>query len=112
MSKITLEGFQKRVADNRYIDKQARLNEDINFPECDAQLFLLTFNPGVERPLHKHEELRVTFVRSGSGRFRIDGEEQTATTGDVILTMPFKEHSLEVLGSEPLNLAEFIIPGK
>lgn len=112
MNKVVIPGFAESNAYNRFINKQDHVNESINFVDSESQLFLLTFEPGSIRPKHAHNELRITFIRSGSMKFVSLGKETIAGPGDMLITLPNVEHSLEVLGKESLNLAEFILPEK
>lgn len=107
--KVIIPGFQESIASNRIISKKDALNESIEFCNNKSQLFLLFFKPGDIRPLHKHNESRVTFIRSGKARFVILGKETIATAGDMVVILPDVEHSLEVIGDESLILAEFLI---
>lgn len=109
MAKLSIPGFTDSEVNDRFISHLEILKEAINFNNCDLQLFFLSFSPGEKRPLHKHDEIRVTFIRSGTGKFIIGENEKIAVQGDIIITMPQMEHSLEVLNNQPLNLAEWVI---
>lgn len=110
MDRVTIPGVPKHSAETRFIQSNDNRQIDIEFNECSPQLVLLNFNPGEKRPLHKHAELRVTFIRSGMADFIVNGEHKSAKSGDLIMLMPDAEHSLEVIGSEPLIIAEMVIP--
>lgn len=109
MQKKLISGFTESNVDNRFVSHIESIKEVIPFNNNELQLYFLSFSPGEIRPNHKHDEVRITFIRSGMGRFIIGGNEKLAVPGDIIITMPQMEHSLEVLGSEPLVLGEWVI---
>lgn len=108
--KIVLPGFTPSQLANRAIPAADRLNEAIEVAGCAGQLFLLHFGPGDVRPTHTHAEVRVTFVRSGRMKLTYEGQAKEFGSGDMITTQPGLPHSLEVLGTEPLCLAELVLP--
>ena len=110
MSKVVIPGFKQSIFANRVIGNQERLNEGIDLPECGGQIFLLSFNPGEIRPMHSHDEIRLTFVRSGRMKLTFEHSVQEMGPGDFFSSFPKVSHSIEVLGDQPLNLIEIIIP--
>ncbi len=110
MNKLVIPGFNQSAFANRFIGNQEKLNEGIDIPDCCDQIFLLTFNPGDKRPMHSHEEIRLTFVRSGRMMLTFEHSVQEMGQGDFFSSFPNMLHSLEVLGDQPLNLLEIIIP--
>jgi len=110
MNRVVIPGFKQSLFANRFIGNQEKLNESIDLPECGGQVFLLSFNPGDQRPTHSHDEIRLTFVRSGRMKLTFEHSVQEMGPGDFFSSFPKVSHSLEVLGDQPLNLIEIIIP--
>lgn len=108
MNRITIPGYKKEAAKTQFIDTLEDLSAYIEFNET-SQLFLLSFNPSEIRPMHTHDEVRVTFIRSGKARFIMDGIEKTVVAGDIITILPMVKHSFEVIGDEHLLLAELVV---
>ncbi len=69
----------------------------------------LEMQPGGKLPLHKHRVEEVLIVRSGRGRFELDGELSEITEGTVVLIPGNKPHSLANEATDPLRIY-FIYP--
>ncbi len=110
MKKLVIPGFPQIPFRNRFISGSEGLNEAIDLPDCGGQVFLLKFNPGDKRPNHTHDEIRLTFVRSGKMRLVVEDKPQEMVPGDFFASYPKVPHSLEVLGDQPLHLIEVVIP--
>ena len=109
MSKLVLPGFKEIEVTNQLINAKEDISEVMGLLHCDAQVFFLSFRPGDVRPTHTHDEVRLTFVRSGKMHFSFEGQVVWANAGDLVSLLPKVPHSLEVIGDEPLHLVEIVI---
>jgi len=109
MAKVVLPGFREVEITNRLIGAQEDISEVMGLLGCDVQVFFLGFKPGEVRPMHAHDETRLTCVRSGRMCLSFEGKKVEAHAGDLVSLLPKVPHSLEVLGEEPLRLAEIVI---
>lgn len=48
-------------------------------------------------PLHWHEEMELIYVMSGKGTVTVQAERLTVQTGDIVLVLPHRVHSMEQL---------------
>jgi mannose-6-phosphate isomerase-like protein (cupin superfamily) len=109
MSRLVLPGFKEVEVTNRLISAQEDISEVMDLLHCDIQVFFLGFKPGDVRPTHTHDEIRLTFVRSGRMRLSFGGQRVEANAGDLVSLLPKVPHSLEAIGDEPLHLVEIVI---
>ena len=85
------------------------MSEFTNIGDCQVQLFFLGFPPGEVRPTHTHEELRLTFVRSGKMKLVVEDKISELKEGDYVSLMPQAPHSIEVISETPLLLLELVV---
>jgi quercetin dioxygenase-like cupin family protein len=72
-------------------------NGDVN-----VSVFLLNALPGRGPGPHRHPYDEVQFVRSGSGRYVVNGEEFEAGAGDILVIKAGEVHEFKCIGDEPL----------
>ena len=94
---------------NRIIVSTEALNEFTDMGG-NGLITVLEFPPRQVRKTHTHDELRLTFVRSGKMKFTSENETMKLKAGDFIITLPHTPHSLEVIGKKPLRIVELVIP--
>lgn len=109
MEKIIINGSEEMDIKDIFISSFEMVKETIDFENENVKILLATFYPGELKVLNEHKEIIITFVRSGLGKFLIDNEERVITPGDMIITMSNIKYDLEVLGNEPLSVAELLI---
>jgi quercetin dioxygenase-like cupin family protein len=74
---------------------------------CDVYCF----EPGQEQAAHAHSGAdKVYFVISGTGRFRVGGEEREATAGTAILAPSGEPHGVHNPGPDRLEVLVFMAP--
>jgi len=101
-------GFTESDLKNRYISKESRDNE---FTVINKNILItyISYPPGENRQSHSHEEVRLTFVRSGKGFLKSEGRETQLNPGDISVLLPGVVHSLKVTGENELNICEIVI---
>ena len=101
-------GFTESDLKNCYISKESRDNE---FTVINKNILVtyISYPPGENRKPHSHEEVRLTFVRSGKGLLKIEGREIQLNPGDISVLLPGVVHSLKVTGGKELNICEIVI---
>ncbi|HEU4699581.1 MAG TPA: cupin domain-containing protein [Gemmatimonadales bacterium] len=67
-------------------------------------VYLVEAPPGRGAPLHRHPYEEVTFVRSGRGRWLVEGETRDAAPGDIRVIQAGEVHGFVNTGDEPLVL--------
>jgi len=72
-------------------------NGDVN-----VSVFLLNALPGRGPGPHRHPYDEVQFVRSGTGRYVVNGEELEAGAGDILVIKAGEIHEFKCIGDEPL----------
>ena len=68
----------------------------------NVSVFLLDAAPGKGPGPHRHPYDEVQFVRSGRGRWVVDGHEFEAGAGDILVIKAGEVHSFTCIGDEPL----------
>jgi len=70
----------------------------------------LTLNPGCSIGLHPHEsDEEVFYVIKGKGRVDDNGQTYEVSAGDATLTGGGETHSIENIGTEPLEVIAIIL---
>jgi len=64
--------------------------------------FLLNAAPGKGPGPHRHPYDEVQFIRSGRGRYIVDGQEFEAGAGDILVIKAGEVHQFTCIGDEPL----------
>ena len=54
-------------------------------------------------PFHWHDEIEITFIKSGSALFTISSRKITAKAGDILIANAKYPHSVEQLGTSPAD---------
>jgi len=72
-------------------------NGDVN-----VSVFLLNALPGRGPRPHRHPYDEVQFVRSGTGRYVVNGEEFEAGAGDILVIKAGEIHEFKCIGDEAL----------
>ena len=72
-------------------------NGDVN-----VSVFLLNALPGRGPGPHRHPYDEVQFVRSGTGRYVVNGEEFEAGAGDILVIKAGEIHTFLNIGDAPL----------
>ena len=72
-------------------------NGDVN-----VSVFLLNALPGRGPGPHRHPYDEVQFVRSGTGRYVVNGEEFEAGAGDILVIKAGEIHEFKAIGEESL----------
>jgi quercetin dioxygenase-like cupin family protein len=72
-------------------------NGDVN-----VSVFLLNALPGRGPGPHRHPYDEVQFIRSGRGRYVVNGGEFEAGAGDVLVIKAGEIHEFKCIGEEPL----------
>jgi quercetin dioxygenase-like cupin family protein len=72
-------------------------NGDVN-----VSVFLLNALPGRGPGPHRHPYDEVQFVRSGTGRYVVNGEEFEAGAGDILVIKAGEIHEFKCIGDEAL----------
>jgi quercetin dioxygenase-like cupin family protein len=72
-------------------------NGDVN-----VSVFLLNAHPGRGPGPHRHPYDEVQFVRSGTGRYVVNGEEFEAGAGDILVIKAGEIHEFKCIGDEAL----------
>jgi quercetin dioxygenase-like cupin family protein len=101
-------GFVKRNMTNRIIRPLHKTNEFISINE-DILFTTISYPPDQSIDEHIHQELRITFVRSGRGILVLGKRKIELAPGDLTLLLPNKPHSLEVTGDSDLIMSELVI---
>ena len=65
-------------------------------------VFLVNAPPGRGPGPHRHPYDEVVFVREGSARWTVDGEEFEAGAGDILVVKAGEIHSFHCIGPAPL----------
>ena len=72
-------------------------NGDVN-----VSVFLLNALPGRGPGPHRHPYDEVQFVRSGTGRYVVNGQEFEAGAGDILVIKAGEIHEFKAIGEESL----------
>jgi len=102
-------GFTEAELSNRLVTLQEDISEFTALGSCNALITILGFKPGEIRETHTHDEIRVTFVRSGKMKFTLDGKTVEVGAGDFISTLPHVPHGCEIISEEPLRIVELVL---
>jgi quercetin dioxygenase-like cupin family protein len=70
--------------------------------DVDISAFLVSAPPGGGPGPHRHPYDEVVFVQSGLARWTINGEEQQAGPGDIVVVKAGEIHGFRNIGAEPL----------
>jgi quercetin dioxygenase-like cupin family protein len=100
--------FINRRENNMHVHHTADNNE-YKLINNSCLLTLLAFPAGTVRSEHRHEETRVTTVRSGKCRIRYGHKVAELEKGDTLVLGPGIAHSLEVIGNNPLTILEMVV---
>lgn len=68
----------------------------------DISVFLFDGAPGAGPGPHQHPYDEVQFIRSGRGRYVVDGREFEAGAGDILVIKAGEVHSFQCIGPERL----------
>ena len=101
-------GFVKRKLANRIFSSLDKTNEFISINK-DVLLTTIMYPPKTSIDEHVHQELRITFVRSGVGIMVLDKRKIELSPGDLTLLLPNMPHSLKVTGDAELTIGELVI---
>jgi mannose-6-phosphate isomerase-like protein (cupin superfamily) len=67
-----------------------------------ASIYFVESPPGRSTKLHRHPYDEIAMVRSGRGRWTVDGEQREAGPGDILVVKAGQAHKFENIGDEPL----------
>lgn len=70
--------------------------------DVSVSVYLLSAVPGRGPGPHRHPYDEIQFVRSGRGRWNVDGKEFEAGAGDILVVKAGEIHSFTCIGDEPL----------
>jgi quercetin dioxygenase-like cupin family protein len=70
--------------------------------DVSVSVYLLSALPGKGPGPHRHPYDEIQFVRSGRGRWNVDGKEFEAGAGDILVVKAGEIHSFTCIGDEPL----------
>lgn len=70
--------------------------------DVDISVFLFCAEPGKGPGPHRHPYDEVQFVRSGRGRYLVDGVAFEAGAGDILVIKAGEVHEFTAIGDEPL----------
>jgi quercetin dioxygenase-like cupin family protein len=70
--------------------------------EVDVSVFLFDGAPGAGPGPHRHPYDEIQFIRSGRGRYLVEGREFEAGAGDILVIKAGEVHSFKCLGPERL----------
>lgn len=76
----------------------------------DMMLVHYAIEPGVESETHSHPHQQLGYVVGGEGRQIIDGTEYDIGPGTCYRIDPGETHSMQSVGSEPLELIDVFSP--
>jgi mannose-6-phosphate isomerase-like protein (cupin superfamily) len=102
-------GFVETTLSTRLLTPGEDVNELTFLGHCKTLITVLGFKPGEVRDTHTHEEIRLTFVRSGKMKLVVEDQILEVGMGGVVSMLPHVPHRLEVVGKEPLRLVELVI---
>ena len=70
--------------------------------DVSVSVYLLSALPGRGPGPHRYPYDEIQFVRSGRGRWNVDGKEFEAGGGDILVVKAGEIHSFTCIGEEPL----------
>lgn len=70
--------------------------------DTNISVFLLSAEPGKGPGPHRHPYDEVQFVRSGRGRWNVNGQEFEGGAGDIFVIKAGEIHGFTAIGAEPL----------
>lgn len=70
--------------------------------DVNISVFLVNAAPGRGPGPHRHPYDEVQFLRSGRGRYVVDGREFEAGAGDILVLKAGEVHEFTCIGDEPL----------
>jgi len=70
--------------------------------DVSVSVFLLNALPGRGPGPHRHPYDEIQFIRSGFGRYVVNGEEFEAGAGDILVIKAGEIHEFKCIGDEPL----------
>jgi len=73
-----------------------------NQGDVNVSVFLFNGEAGRGPGPHRHPYDEIQFIRSGRGRYVVNGQEFEATAGDILVIKAGEVHSFMVIGDEPL----------
>jgi len=73
-----------------------------NQGDVNVSVFLFNGEAGRGPGPHRHPYDEIQFIRSGRGRYIVNGEEFEATAGDILVIKAGEVHSFTVIGDEQL----------
>ena len=109
MKKIVLPNFTELELLSRFVDREEDVSEFTTIESCSLQIFLLSYKPGLVKETHTHEEVRLTFIRTGKTMFTLDDKTIQVDAGDFITILPNVPHSFKVISEEPLRIVELVV---
>jgi len=69
-----------------------------------VEVWVQTFDPGAETPMHYHDCEEVLVILTGSGRVIMDGQESPIGADTTLIVPPKVVHQLINDGDQPMNL--------
>ena len=106
-SAAALEAHAIADIENERVASGTAYHQFVNRGTLSAGLYVL--EAGSTDPQRPHAEDEVYYVLSGRGRLTVEGEERTATAGDVIFVAAEAEHRFHDI-AETLSLLVFFAP--
>ena len=94
MYKVRQEDLPYRGSSHRFVGAS---QGDVN-----VSVFLFNGEAGRGPGPHRHPYDEIQFIRSGRGRYVVNGQEFEATAGDILVIKAGEVHSFTVIGDEPL----------
>jgi len=73
-----------------------------NQGDVNVSVFLFNGEAGRGPGPHRHPYDEIQFIRSGRGRYVVNGQEFEATAGDILVIKAGEVHSFTIIGDEPL----------
>ncbi|MDB4889324.1 MAG: hypothetical protein JWL61_1179 [Gemmatimonadetes bacterium] len=70
--------------------------------DVSVSVYLLSAVPGKGPGPHRHPYDEIQFVRSGRGRWNVNGKEFEGGAGDIFVVKAGEVHSFTCIGDEPL----------
>jgi quercetin dioxygenase-like cupin family protein len=102
-------GFSEARLSSRVIDNEEGVEEWTVLGNCSAMFVVLGGSLGKVIEPHTHDEVRLTFVRSGDVKMILGEETMAIGPGDFITIPPQVPHGFEALGEDPFRAVEFVI---
>jgi quercetin dioxygenase-like cupin family protein len=94
MLRIRQEELPFRGSSHRFVGAE---QGDVN-----VSVFLFDGVPGAGPGPHRHPYDEIQFIRSGRGRYLVEGQELEAGAGDILVIKAGEVHSFKCIGPERL----------